>query len=161
MMHIQRRAFSMLTAIFLIVIMSSVAILVMNLSGKIVKETTTQYQKEQAILYAKSYTEYAIMAVMSNNRSAAGGDCIDTITGNINNGTPADVFDDYNITVNLSYIGRNIAACANWLGAPVPASPDELNIIVDTYVRYRNIDDPRPAADAAQITYHRRTLQKI
>jgi hypothetical protein len=161
MMHKQRKAFSMLTAIFLILLMSSVAILVMNLSGKIVRETTAQYQKEQAILYAKSYTEYAIMAVMSNDRSAAGGDCTDTITGNIDNGTPADVFDDYDITVNLSYIGQNIAACTNILGASPTVGNNELNVIVDTYVRYRKIDDPRPAATAAQITYHRRTLQKI
>ncbi len=55
-----RKAFSMITAIFVIVIMATIAAFVMNLSGKIVKSTTAQYRDAQASLYAKSYTEFVL-----------------------------------------------------------------------------------------------------
>ena len=88
MIHNQRKAFSMLTAIFIIVLMSTVGILVMNLAGKTVDETRAQYQREQSALLAKSYTEYAILAVMSNDRNNT--DCIEDIDGligaNVSNG---------------------------------------------------------------------------
>jgi type II secretory pathway pseudopilin PulG len=49
-----REAFSLLTAIVIIVLMSTVAMFVMSLSGKIIKSTTAQFQREQAELYAKA-----------------------------------------------------------------------------------------------------------
>ena len=67
----KRKAFSMITAIVVIVLMASVAVFIMNLSGKMVKETTTQYQREQAILLSKSYTEYAVMAVTANEHNTS------------------------------------------------------------------------------------------
>ena len=78
-----RRAFSMITAIFVILIMATVGGFIMNLSGKMIQETTSQYRKEQAILYAKSYTEYAIMAATAQT-------CIRNISSNID-GTAAQV----------------------------------------------------------------------
>jgi len=149
-LHTQRKAFSMLTAIFVILIMASIGGMVMSLSGKMVKETTTQFQREQAMLLAKSYTEYAIMAVMANGTRSAGGNCLNTITGAYNN--------TYNITVDISYIGNitalgNPSQCTTLSNAVVtPQSP--LNIIVDAYVSY--LDD-----NGQNITYHRRSLQKI
>ena len=145
--HTQRKAFSMLTAIFVIVIMASVGAMVMSLSGKMVESTTTQFQREQSMLLAKSYTEYAIMAVMANGNRTT--NCLDTING---------VFNPYTITVNISYIGdtdtlRNNNNCSNVLSNTVSAEPF-LNIIVDAYVSY-------PHENGQNITYHKRTLQKI
>ena len=48
-----RKAFSLITAIFVIVLMATVAAFIMNLSGKMVKGTTVQFQREQAVLLAK------------------------------------------------------------------------------------------------------------
>ena len=149
----KRKAFSMITAIFVIVLMASVGAFIMNLSGKMVKETTTQYQREQAMLLAKSYTEYAIMAVTANEHNTS--NCLNTITGNYG-GT-----DGYNINVEISYIG-NANLHANCRLASVtsnavltPKSP--LNIIVDVFVRYPDYDHP----NNLNMTYHRRSLQKI
>jgi len=166
MIHRQRKAFSLLTAIFIIVIMTTVAAFVMNLSGKVAQETTAQYQKEQAVLLAKSYTELAIMTVMSNDRNGTGV-CVQDIEANnvIPVGavtTPGD--DDnpqsYDIETRIAFIGPNtdISVCDNTreLGNPVTAASDELNIIVDVYVRYKDITYP-----SSTISYHRRTLQKI
>jgi len=150
-----RKAFSLLTAIFIIVFMATVAAFIINLSGKMVKETTVQYQQEQAVLLAKSYTEYAIMAVTANEHNSS--NCLNTITGNFGddgNGNPL-----YSINVDISYIGNNLHAnCDRVLNANVIVTPNSpLNIIVDVTVNYPDLDHP----DNLNLTYHRRTLQKI
>ena len=72
-----KKAFSMITAIFVIVIMSAVTALIMNVTGKTLKETTQQYQKEQAALLARSYTELAIWQVLNYDRTVT-PDCLTT-----------------------------------------------------------------------------------
>lgn len=161
MMHTQRKAFSMLTAIVVIVLMATVAMLVMSLTGKIVKETTAQYQKEQAALLAKSYTEYAILAVMSNDRTV---DCIENIDGrigvNVNNGQ------GYLINTRVAYIADsnarvNTCAATRILDdSGITTVESALSVIIDVYVRYRDPDHPT-VSTAPWVTYHRRTLQKI
>ncbi len=163
MIQRKRKAFSLVTAIFVIVIMASVGGLISSLSGKIVEETTSQYQKEQAILLAKSYTEYAIMAVMANDRNTTGV-CVDTITAVVGPAGSSENGQGYNVRTNIGFIGKagQIGACANTseFGSPAVASEDELNIIVDTYVEYKDLSQPDPST-SPWITYHRRTLQKI
>ncbi len=61
-----RSAFSMITAIFVIVVMATVAVFILNISAKSVKATVLQYRHEQAILYARSYTELAVMGATAN-----------------------------------------------------------------------------------------------
>ena len=159
MMTKNRKAFSLVTAIIVIVIMATVGILVMNISGKIVKETTTQYRKEQAVLLAKSYTEFAIMAVTANDRAT---NCIENINGNnvIANDSNGQ---GYQVDTRIAYIGNittaNLGTCSGTrlLNTAVKTPGSDLQIIVDVYVRYKELDNT--AAD--WITYHRRTLQKI
>ncbi len=153
---IQRKAFSMITAIIVIVLMATVAMLVMNMSGKLVKETTAQYQREQAILLANSYTEYAVLAVTANDRSTS---CLSTINGTI---------DGYRARIEIAYIGTaavigplgntNICAKTRKLGT-VPAADSEtpLTIIVDAYIDYDDLDN----TTGQKMTYHKRTVQKI
>lgn len=150
-----RKAFSLLTAIFIIVFMATVAAFIVNLSGKMVKETTVQFQQEQAVLLAKSYTEYAIMAVTANEHNSS--NCLNTISGAFGddgNGNPL-----YSINVDISYIGNNLdASCTRRLNTnPIVTPNSPLNIIVDVTVSYLDLDHP----DNQDLTYHRRTLQKI
>ncbi len=147
-----RDAFSMITAIFLILLMASIAAFVMNLSGKMVQETTIQYKQEQAILYAKSYTEFAVMAATARN-------CINTIDANIS--TPA-TGDGYWITVNAQYIGDDLGAavCPTIGNTIATVNSRGAIMLLDTYVRYRNPDVP-DIANSPWITYHRRTLQRL
>ena len=109
-----RSAFSMLTAIFVIVIMAMVAMLVMNLSAKSVKATTAQYQRAQATLYAKSYTEFAIMSVTAHSRAT---NCVQTINGTIGNINQGG----YAIRTHIAYIGplSEIQNCGNNAGTGV------------------------------------------
>ena len=161
----QHKAFSMITAIIVIVLMSTVALLIMNMSGKLIKETTAQYQSEQAILLANSYTEYAIMAVTANDRSP--GNCLRTINGTMGDavvgGNPNN---GYNIRLNIAYIGTNavIGNCLLVQRLGIHANADlPLTIIVDAYVDYNDLDNQNavPPAVPPVITYHRRTVQKI
>jgi len=136
-----------------------------DLSGKMIQETTTQYQKEQAVLLAKSYTEYAIMAVMSNDRNATGKDCIEDIDGKIGSGNAYKDGTGYLIETRIAFIGQSpiVSTCSGTRQIGTPTL-DELNIIVDVYVKYKDINHPDLSGtitDTPWITYHRRTLQKI
>lgn len=149
-----RQAFSMLTAIIIIVLMATVAAFILNLSGKMVKSTTVQFQREQAVLLAKSYTEYAIMSVTANEHNSS--NCLNNITGGYGddgNGNPL-----YNINVDISYIGNtDLDASCNTLSNTVTTDKSPLSIIVDVFVSYKELDHP----DDLNMTYHRRSLQKI
>ncbi len=160
----QRKAFSMITAIFIIVLMSAVASMVMSLTGKMIHETTTQYHREQAALLAKSYTEYAILAVMSNDRNATGNDCIEDIDGRI--GDDVNNGEGYLINTRIAYItdsNARVSTCAGTrilYDTGITTVESALNVVVDVYVKYKDPDHPT-VSTAPWITYHRRTLQKI
>lgn len=147
----KREAFSLITAIFVIVLMATVAMYIMNISGKMVKETTTQYQREQSMLLTKSFTEYAIMSVMANEHNST--NCLNSISG---------TFGIYNINTNISYIGNGDldSSCARRLSTTVATPKSPLNVIIDVFVSYADQDHPDPA-NAPQITYHKRSLIKI
>jgi len=154
-----RKAFSMITAIIVVLLMAAVGAMVMSLSGKMVKETTTQFQKEQAILLAKSYTEYAVMAVSANSDRL--NNCINTIQ---NNPEAPPILGLYTIKINISYLSNNNSLPPNLKTSNCPTLIDNikdpkspLSIIVDAYVKYKDPDN----RNNQTITYHRRSLQKI
>jgi hypothetical protein len=147
----------MITAIFVILIIATMGSFIMNLSGKIVQETTSQYRKEQAILYAKSYTEFAIMTATSEP-------CVNKITASVD-ASQSDVKkgEGYFVDIRISYLGENADCTVSTISDPTAVS----NIIlIDTYVRYR---DPNSIgaknalawSEDPGITYYRRTLQKL
>ena len=153
-----RPAFSMITAIFVIVIMASVGAFVMNLSGKMVQETTTQYRREQAILYAKSYTEYAILIATAqtctrNIKADIGGNQTEVMAGN-----------GYHVDVRVNYLGDN-SACGNKIGNKDIDNNDTV-IIVDTEVHYRD-PESQAAIDGLAwgrdpgFVFRRRTIQRL
>ncbi len=149
----QRKAFSMITAIFLIVIMATIGAFVMNLGGKIVKITTAQYQHEQALLYAKSYTEYSLLAVTGNDRSS---NCLRTITGSI-----PPTGDGYNINATISYIGTpaGLGSCtgSSVLSNTVTRADTPLTVIIDVFVKFKDPDN----TSGPWLTVHRRSMRKI
>jgi len=184
-----RRAFSMITAIFLIVLMAGLLALVSSLSGKIVKTTTAQYRKEQAALLAKSYTEYAILAIQGHH--FANGNCLRTITAGINsldgnaNVGAINRGEGYQVEVKVQYLGINNAGmnCPatgtsafdhrsvgdQTNGNVATTNPNDLYATIDVYVMYHDmlVVDTILANGVAVnnqtpwITFHRRTLQKL
>ena len=152
----QRKAFSMIMAIALIIIMATLTVLITNVTGKIGKETTAIFKKEQAIILAKSYTEYAILAVSANDRK--NNPCIETINGTIGN---PDTGFGYEVTTTISYIGDiDVATCNNVLSSAVQHDESKLSVIIDVYVRYKEVVHT-DLANSPWFTYHNRSLQKI
>ena len=167
-----KQAFAMITAIFVIVVMATVTSLIMNVTGKTIKTTTQQYQKEQAGLLARSYTELAILYAIHYDR-ATNGNCLQSITDHFgeagNNG--------YDILMNIKYLGNStiLANCNNnieangvvdltntnatWAdnGVRNGGINNTISLVIDTYITYKDFDDPQNR----DITFHRRTLQKL
>lgn len=169
-----RKAFSLLTAIVVIVLMAGVTSAVMNLSGKVTKETSTQYRKEQAILLAKSYTEFAILAIQGHDMLANG--CLRRVNGLVNNiipGSPANANagTGYRVSVRLQYIGLPIAIRNKYPnnlsldngGANGFSLTPNTSVLIDVNVRYRDIEfvDSNSGNRAQEIHYNRRTLQRL
>ena len=154
-----KKAFSMVTAVFVIVIMATVTALIMNVTGKTVKETTQQYQKEQAALLARSYTEQAILYALHYDR-IANGYCINQINASFGDGVTSQVF---TIQTNIQYVSNTTqlpAGCnilTAWADSGVAGFNETISLIVDVYITYQDLDDSlnRP------ITFHKRTLQKL
>ena len=162
-----KKAFSMITAIFVIVIMATVTSLIMNVTGKTVKATTQQYQKEQAALLARSYTELAILYVMHYDRSL---NCLEHINDHF-----GDASNGYDIHIDIKYLGNDtlLANCRNniesngefdlsntnatWTTNNTNGFYQTISLIIDTYITYKDFDDP----SNRDITFHRRTIQKL
>lgn len=154
-----KKAFSMVTAIFVIIIMATVTSLIMNVTGKTIKETTQQYQKEQAALLARSYTEQAIFYALHYDR-LTNNNCVNEITA-----TFGDVANLYTITTKLQYVGNTNQLPAGgcdtidpWTSNGTFGFNSSLSLIIDVYVSYTDFDDPTTTRN---ITFHRRTLQKL
>ncbi len=176
-----RKAFSMITAIFVMITMATVAAFILNLSGKIVQESSSQYRQEQAALLARSYTELAVMAVINHDRNQTTPTCIENINGAINGLIPNGPVtgsstggSGYNVMTRIYYLGNNLpchgsrrlndntaehsatSITSNYNNLTIPASDALAAIIVDIYVQYKDPDAPNH-----WITFYRRTLQKI
>jgi type II secretory pathway pseudopilin PulG len=161
-----KKAFSMVTAIFVIVIMATVTALIMNVTSKTVKETTQQYQKEQAALLARSYTEQALLYAIHYNRQS-NGNCVNQV-----NATFGPTNNLYTIRTNIQYLGNtdqlpnsgcNIIGGSTWSDDGTLGFNSSISLLVDVYVSYKDFDDPSGTASVLDrnVTFHRRTLQKI
>ena len=150
-----KKAFSMVTAIFVIVMMATLSSLILGLVNKTVKATTQQYQKEQAILLAKSYTELAILYVINYPRTT---DCLKSINSHFGPASP----NGYEIQSTIKYIGKasEVVNCNTETLAALNGTSgfdESMSIVVDTYVRYIGYND----IQERNSTYFKRTLQKL
>jgi len=158
-----RKAFSMVTAIIVMILMASLTAMIMNVTGKTIKSTTLQYQKEQAQVLTRSYTELALLYILNYDRTQVGHSCLKTI-----NASFGEADNLYTIKMEIRYIAnnditlfpngcaRNISPTWN-VASPFLNIDQSISVIIDTYVNYKDFDDPSDR----NITVHRRTLQKL
>jgi len=156
-----RKAFSIVTAIFVIIVMALISELVFNLSGKMTKATSIQYRQEQAALLARSYTELAILSVINHQRNTA-NKCIQNINGAVNSiipgtapaaGVSTNNGAGYLVQTRIYYLGNDLdksnISNSRWLNRTMPIVtdyntttpplPDSVAaIIVDVYVKYKD-----------------------
>jgi len=163
-MRKSRKAFSLLLAIFTIVLLSVVASYIFYASSSIAKEGAIQYQHEQAEILARSYTEYAVYAITNNDKTSTTS-CIDDINATV--GTDPDRGVGYKIEVDITYIGNQkyINNCTHKAAVLSNSDEDSLSVILDVYVKYREL--AHPGLNATNVdnipwqVYHKRSLQKI
>lgn len=141
-----RKAFSMITAIFVIVILATIAMLSLNMVANTTQSTIMQYRKEQAEIYAKSYTELAVMAVTQYGRSA---DCVNNIAGTTGDG--------YTVSGTIGYIGgTGLNVACNRVGTTAKTDDSIASVIIDMDVSYTDATtSPNP------MVFHKRTIKKI
>ena len=175
-----RPAFSMIMAIATIVVVAILSILVLNLSGKMLKSSVVNYREEQAALLAHSYTELAVMSIINHDRNSS-GNCIENINGVVNNidpdssaaasGATTANGGGYDVQTRIYYLGNNLPCSStrrvntttittDYADGNATTNGSVAAVIIDVFVRYRDPDATNPAT-APWITYHRRTLQKI
>jgi hypothetical protein len=154
-----KKGFSLLVAIFTILLLSLVAAYIFYTSATVNKVGTLQYQKEQAMLLARSYTEYAVLAIQGHDREAT-NNCVEEIKANIGD-DPLNGL-GYRVIVKINYIGNEkyVKNCSNTIVSLDNNSEDTFMAIIDVYVQYKNLLHPNKAS-ALWITYHKRSLQKI
>jgi len=153
-----KRAFSMVTAIIVIFIMATVSALILGVSNRTLYATTAQYQKEQARLLARSYTELAMLYIIHYDRDA-NGNCIQKVNAQF-----GDPNNPYYIEANIQYIGNSalLPNCAtnitkDWNVTSPTGFDSSISIIVDVYIKYADLNNPLDR----NITFYRRTIQKL
>lgn len=146
-----RKGFSLIMAIFFIVLVSTLGALALSLSTQSAKQTFDVYLREQAELLAQSATEYAILAISAHDREAT-GNCINDIT---NIRFPVADTPLFTTDIHIRYLGRDLPAGCNKLGDN-NLSTDDSNVtaLIDVFVKSNEDISVEP------IRYHRRTLQK-
>ena len=145
-----RKGFGLITAIIILVVVSSLMAMMISLSSASVKNTTDIYLKEQAELLLRSASEYALLAISAHDNSV---DCIQQI--NIAYPVaPPEHTHEANITIR--YLGNGLPALCSPIDNTLVTPESNLTIIMDTIVSvnqaYTQISEP--------IRLHRRTIQK-
>jgi len=113
-----RPAFSMLTAIAVMLIMGLLSGYILNTSAGTGEETFAQYHKEQAVLLSEAYTEAAILNILNTDMAAVGAACVQNMQADITTldqggvaGVAADVANlgrGYHVDVRIRYITNTI-----------------------------------------------------
>ena len=142
-----RKGFTLLSAIFLMVLVATLMVVAFSLSAQTKKQTGDIYMQEQAQLLARSATEFALMAISGHDNSA---DCIERINLRFPQNAPL-----YDINMSLYYIGSGLPCNTGHLLANNIAT-DESNgtVVIDTIVSYTQPDTNE------SVRFHRRTIQK-
>ena len=159
----KRSGFAMMMAIFVIVIMGTLMALMISMSATSLKRTTNIYLSEQAVLLARSATEYALLAISGTDRTdTTAGGCITSINSSYNpegSGSPM-----FNINTTIQYIGlsggpgaNECTTAQNYIqNAAITNSESLGSALIDV-----TVTSDSSLGLGETIRYHRRTLQKL
>lgn len=146
-----RKGFGLITAIIILVVVSTLMTLMISLSATSVKQTSDLYFKEQAELFARSALEYGLLAISGHENNVS---CIENI-----NLTYANT---YEANLSLYYIYDKTMAplptcsTAHILATNIDTNKSNLTTMIDLKVTVNQavtgITEP--------IVIQRRTIQK-
>ncbi len=149
-----RRGFGLITAIIILVVVSTLMTLMISLSATSVKQTTDIFYKEQAELLARSAVEYGLLAISGHENNVS---CVE----NINITYPDASTPTHEANLTMYYIFDKTTPVVNCdanhtLATNIETNKSNLTVMIDVRVSVRQdvtgITEP--------IVIHRRTLQK-
>ena len=142
-----RPAFTLLSAIFLMVLIAVLMALSFSLSSQTTKQTGDLYLQEQGQLLAKSATELALLAISGHENNIS---CVEQINLQYPQGSPL-----YDINMTLYYLGNALPCNANHLVTNnIVTAESNGTVMIDTFVSYTNPENNET------VRFHRRTIQK-
>jgi hypothetical protein len=144
----KRSGFGLITAIVFMVVVATLGALITGLGNVSVRQSGNLYLLEQVKLYARSATEYAVMAVQAHDIKSS-NNCVNHID--------IDFSDTIKGSVDIYYIGKSLPASCNTLSNSLVDSDLDKSIIVDTII---SVSKDFYNTKKSPIVYHRRTLQK-
>lgn len=143
-----RRGFTLIAAIFFVVIASSICMLALSIATTSVRQNSEIYLREQSELVARAATEYAVLAVLSNDFYKAGAVCI----GDKNNPIKGEFGELFTFEVFVKYFG-DMGVCSG--DAVAVTGLNQGTVLLDVFV------SPKPGKATNPINFHKRTLQKL
>ena len=143
-----RRGFTLIAAIFFVVIASSICMLALSIATTSVKQNSEIYLREQSELVARAATEYAVLAVLSNDFYKAGAVCI----GDKNNPIKGEFGELFTFEVFVKYFG-DMGVCSG--DAVAVTGLNQGTVLLDVFV------SSKPGKATNPINFHKRTLQKL
>lgn len=148
-----RRGFTLIAAIFFVVIASSICMLALSIASTSVKQNSEIYLREQSELVARAATEYAMLAIISNDFSTT---CLGNQSENASEDNPisGDFGDLFTFKVYVKYFGDMGDACKN-KDAVIVKGANQGTIMLDVFV------SSKPGKASNPINFHKRTLQKL
>ena len=146
-----RRGFTLIAAIFFVVIASSICMLALSIATTSVKQNSEIYLREQSELVARAATEYAVLAIISNDFGVTclGKQSKDASEDNPISGEFGDLF---TFKVYVKYFG-DMGICSG--DAVAATGANQGTIMLDVFV------SSKPGKASNPINFHKRTLQKL
>lgn len=133
-----KRGFSLIFVIMFLVVLGSIGSLMMVFSASTVKQTTDNYLYTQAELYAKSSTEYALLAIDGHDFS----------TGCLNKVDINTTLFDINMTFRYFMVGCPLTDCNC---TEITTKESNGSVLISTIITSKSDDN---------IRFFRETLQK-
>ena len=146
-----RRGFTLIAAIFFVVIASSICMLALSIASTSVKQNSEIYLREQSELVARAATEYAMLAIISNDFSTT---CLGNQSENASEDNPisGEFGDLFTFKVFVKYFG-DMGICSG--DAMAATGTNQGTIMLDVFV------SSKPGKASNPINFHKRTLQKL
>ena len=146
-----RRGFTLIAAIFFVVIASSICMLALSIASTSVKQNSEIYLREQSELVARAATEYAMLAIISNDFSTT---CLGNQSENASEDNPisGEFGELFTFKVYVKYFG-DMGICSG--DAVAATGANQGTIMLDVFV------SSKPGKASNPINFHKRTLQKL
>ncbi|OQX59841.1 MAG: hypothetical protein B5M52_02210 [Helicobacteraceae bacterium 4484_230] len=158
---LKRKGFALISAVFLLILISSMLLTMLSLSTETAKRTVNDYLNEQAVLLAYGATEQAVLAITGTDPTSG---CIQSIPSVNYPDTGSPIL---TVSTTMRYIWSNSqtagldSTCLGYIDSSQAAenqlTTDESSgaVVIDVVVSTPSgfVDEP--------IRFHRRTLQKL